>query len=72
MALAGVGLYAVEIAGSLSIAKKICEGCDEDNPANFWQTLGTVGVLLGAGVVETATLLPIAGAIEEELEENWQ
>jgi hypothetical protein len=70
--LATIGATAVEIAGSIQVMNKIVEGCDEDNPANFIQTLGVVGTAIGASAAETATMLGGIGLIENEIENNWK
>lgn len=69
---ATLGALAVEIAGSIEVMNKIVDGCDENNPANFGQTLGVIATSLAAGVVETATAMGGMLVIENEIEENWE
>ena len=64
---ATVGATAVEIAGSVQVMNKIVEDCDEDNPANFIQTLGVVGTTLVASAAETATMFGGIALIEHEI-----
>ena len=61
----------VEIAGSISAMNKIVEDCDEDNPANFIQTLGVCAVAIGATAVETVTVCGGMYLIEQELEQIY-
>lgn len=70
--VATLGTTAVEIAGSIELMNKIVDGCDEDNPANFAQTLGVVATSIGAGMVESATVIGGMALIEHEIEENWE
>ena len=63
---------AVEIAGSIELMNKIVDGCDEDNPANFAQTIGVCGVALFATAAEAATMCGGMYLIEEEIENNWK
>lgn len=67
-----VGAMAVEIAGSIQVMNKIVADCDDDNPANFIQTLGVVGTTLVASAAETATAFGGIALIEHEIEENWK
>lgn len=69
---ATLGALAVEIASSIEVMNKIVDGCDEDNPASFGQTLGVIVTSLAAGAVETGTALGGMLVIENEIEENWK
>lgn len=69
--VATLGATAVELAGSITAMNKIVEGCDENNPANFGQTLGVIGVAIGASVIESGTVIGGMYLIEEEIEKNW-
>lgn len=60
-----------EIATEFGLIGKICEGCDEDNPANFIQTAGSVGVALVGTLAEYATGAGAAMLIFNEIENNW-
>lgn len=70
--LATIGAMAAEVAGSVQVMNKIVEDCDEDNPANFVQTLGVVGTTLVASVAESVTMVGGMCLIEKEIEENWK
>lgn len=69
---ATLGACAVEFAGSIELMNKICDGCDEDNPANFAQTVGVCAVALGASAVECGTMIGGMYLVENEIEENWK
>lgn len=61
-----------EMAGMIEGMNRICEGCDEDNPANAAQTFGVLLLgLVGTGA-QTATLMGGMALIEHEIEENWE
>ena len=66
-----LGAMAVECAAGVELMGKICEGCDEDNPANFGQVVGVAATYIGMMGAETATMLGGVYLIEQEIEENW-
>ena len=72
ISVATLGACAVEFAGSVELLNKICDGCDEDNPANFAQTVGACAVALGAGAAETATMYGGLYLAVEEVTNNWK
>lgn len=67
-----LGACAVEFAGTIELMNKICDGCDEDNPANFAQTVGACAVALGGSAAECATMYGGMYLAVEEITENWK
>ena len=71
----GVGMaaaYGLEMAGTLVAIGKICEGCDEDNPANFGQLAASMTVGLVGTAAATATTMAGLDIIVDEIEDNWR
>lgn len=69
--VATLGATAVEIAGSITAMNNIVKDCDENNPANFGQTLGVISIAIGSSIVESGTVIGGMYLIEEEIEKNW-
>lgn len=69
--VATLGATAIELAGSITAMNKIVEDCDENNPANFGQTLGVISIAIGASVIESGTVIGGMYLIEEEIDKNW-
>ena len=69
--VATIGAMAVEFAAGIELMGKICDGCDEDNPANFGQVVGTMATYIGMMGAETGTMFGGMYLIEQEIEENW-
>ena len=69
--VATLGVTAFEIAASIEAMNKIVEGCDENNPASFGQTLGVVSVAIGSSIIESGTVIGGMYLIEEEIDKYW-
>ena len=70
--VAATAAYALETAGTIAAIGKICEGCDENNPANFWQLAGSLAVGAVGTAAGAATTIVGMDKIVDEIEENWR
>lgn len=64
--------YGATMAGTIVAVGKICEGCDEDNPANFGQLVGSMTVGILGTAAATAEAYAGLDVIVNEVEDNWK